>query len=74
MNEYISKNEYHVNMTICGMLSGIFFSILGLFMGLYCASESSRNAAVNAGVAEYHLDKSTGDIRFGFIKPNTHKP
>lgn len=74
MNEYISKNDYYVHVTVCGMLSGILFLILGLFMGLYIASESSNNAAIKAGVAEYHLDKSTGDIRFGFIKPNTHKP
>lgn len=57
-----------VLFTTC--LACVFLLIVGFFFGAFMAHESGCSQAIKAGVAEYQLDKTTGEVTFQYVKPN----
>jgi len=45
-----------------------FIALFATFLfGICVGSEGQISQAIKAGVAEYHLDKTTGDVKFHYI-------
>lgn len=44
--------------------------IMGSTLWIFVCITSMRTAAINAGVAEYTVDKTTGEVTFQYVQQN----
>ncbi len=51
----------------------LFFGLGCLVLGGVTATSSFKSEAIKAGVAEYQVDKKTGETKFVFLSKNIEK-
>lgn len=59
-----------MSKTEIGVSAFVFGFVAATILWISVCTVSMRTAAINAGVAEYTVDKTTGQVTFQYVKPN----